>query len=803
MDGLGRLGVNAEENPMEINVTSAPGATPTPTTLASSSIPWAASPTVLTPTETNGTQVPSLAPVELEKEAIPVLFDLVMESSDTASLHQLSKDVDGLLENYLFRNLKSRQGDTWDIRDVLLTVTVTTRRRRLQGTREVAFRVDGNVLVDVDTTTCADCANEAIQSDLDELVTVEALDTVVVRSLQQVTRVKQVREVEESQSTSTPDSSNSLQETTSETEQLQRPSTLSIVFGFALTGIAFLGLVFYAYIFYRKRQKRLRKLQQQRQSIEYRLPPPRVAPATPSQALSPPPNKQQRVSPSVVPTSTSTAPRDENSVASPFKVVVDTDTVVSDAPTDDFARELQLAATLDEQAWEDFQRKKMALDQNKQIPPPSFSTVGSVSPIPVPVPAPESNPQSWTKSFPYGDEVPEEQGVEWIPETTPVSAIAGDAWMPYNVNKKVVQPQENNQEGLATSRGRRDPEPAVFGPSSAVLQSIGRTLSQYPESNENSVADESFLTEDESECVDEVARLTRYVQRLEKQKERRKQLESTRQVPPAMGTREQVNGPSSLKYTENNGYLNNMRSPPTHAQDQRPRYEASIKPGAPRYTGITMAGGLYQDPSLIILDPADSMSEDSDDNQSLRSHERLGITPFSVQNAAASQAYNGDPISPTMTSKGRDGDPVYNGRNRQIVPIDNSRTNPNIINRGTRNSTGGLQSRQPPPVRLSELRTNQAIIDDSQSDANFVTFSDAGSDPIPSALIPRSTHPTSAPSASTARKSFFNNPPSKPREPPKSNNQKFSKLRSLFEERPKNAVFPPDENWQSNGMLKT
>lgn len=782
---------------MEINVTSSLAPSPTPTSSGSSFLPWTVSPTVPTATKaTNETQVPSLAPVELQKEAIPVLFDLIMESSATASLHQLSKDVDGLLEDYLFRNLKSRQGDEWDVRDVLLTVTITTRRRRLQGTREVALRVDGDVLVDVDaTTSCAECADQAIQADLDELVTVEALDAVVVRSLQDVTRVKEVRAVAPDQGALPSDSSNSFQATTSEGEQLQRPSTLSIVFGFTLTGIAFLGLVFYAYIFYRKRQKQLKKQRQQLQSIEYRLPPSRVTPVTPPQG--PPPNKQ-RISPSVVPTSASTPARDDSSITSTFKVVVDTDTVASEAQTDDFARELELAATLDEQAWEDFQRKKMALDHNKQLPPPSFSTIGSVSPIPVPVPAPESNPQAWTKSFPYGDEVPEEQGVEWIPETTAASPIEGKAWLSYEVNNKVLQPQENKQ-GNTTSKGRRDPEPTVLGPSSAVLQSIGKTLSYYPDpNNENSVADESFLTEDESEFVDEVARLTRYVQRLEKQKERRIQLETSRQVTPSMGIRQQPDGSNSRKYTENNGYLNNMRSPPTHGtQYQRPLYESSIKPGPPRYTGITMAGGLYQDPSMIILDPADSMSEGSEENQSLRSHERLGITPFSVQNSAAVfQAYNSDPISPSMTNKGREGGPVINGRSRQIFPIDNTKNNPSIVNRGARNPI----SSQPPSVRLSDLRTNQAIIDETQSDANFVTFSDAGSDPISPAPRPRPTQPTTT-ATPTSRNSFFN-PPSNPRES-KPTNQKFSKLRSLFEERPKNAVFPPDENWQSNGMLKT
>lgn len=801
-DGVAFVGVNAEDVPIETNVTSAPA----PSALGpQSSLLWnlptaLEQPTTLSPTNrptlrsspSPNTQLrsPTTTPIEIRKEAIPILFDLVLESSDTASLHKLTKDVDGVLENHLYTKLQSLEDDRMDVREVLLVVTLTNRRR-LQGTREVVLRVDGNVLVDLDAKACLECAEEDIQAELDQLLTVEELNS-VVQALEEVRQVSEVREVEEvvQQNGNRGTTSSALQQTTTEETQLQRPSTLSIVFGFILTAIAAMGLVFYAYICCRKRQKRLRKELQQRQTIEYHLPQPRITPTT----LPPP---KQRVSPSI-PTSASTPAQDDQSDPSAFKGV-DTDTVSSEGHTDDFARELQMAASLDEQAWEDFQRKKMALDRNKHFAPPSFSTIGSTSPIPAPTP--ESPPKTWTKSFPYGDELPEEQGVEWTPEIAGFNS--GDpAWVPYH-SKKLLHPQEQKEDfGLSISRGRQDPAPAAFGPSSAVLQSVEQTLSQFEEPNNRNFNDESFLTEDESECVDEVARLTRFVQRLEKRKERRMQWENTRQNHnlrqddgPTVTRGSSTTAFSRTPQNENNGYLNNMRPSPPYSQDPRPNYSTAHKPGVPRYTGITMTGGLYQDPSLNnISGPINSMSDDSDednsyreDNDSLKSHERLGITPFSVQNGADSNGYNQDPISPTMEilNKGLEQSSSSGRNHQQIYAVEN------------RQSYMGGGMRMPdthnhPPPRLADLRTNQAIIDDAQSEANFATYSDVSA--VSKNAIP-------VPSQTTSRMGFFNSS-SKPR-PPKNTNQKFSKLRSLFEERPKNAVFPPDENWQSNGMLKT
>ncbi len=774
-DGDAIFGVHAEEVPVETNVTSTP-APSTSDSSGSSSQLWDVPTSAPAPRTTTTTLSPTLratlpqtaAPVGLRKEAIPILLDLSLESSDTASLNQLSQDVDGLLEDYLYSELQSLKVDSLHVRDVLLAVTLRNRRR-LQGSREVVLRVVGNVLVDMDAEGCVECADGTVQAELDQLLTMEALEP-VLQSLDEVRGVKQVREVQAVERDSKRGTTSALEENNTPAEQqLQRPSTLSIVFGFALTAIAFMGLIFYAYIFYRKRQKRLRKERQRRETIEYRIPPPRIA--SPVQVP-----VKIRVSPSI-PTSASTPAQDDQSDPS-FLKGIDTDTVSSEGPADSFARELQMAASLDEQAWEDFQRKKDVLDRDKDFPPPSFSTVGTTSPIPSPVAA--TPPRAWTKSFPYGDELPDEQGVEWTPE---------DAGL-YSREKSIAQFNDmdlsqsveiKEYQRLELSRGRRDPEPTVLGPSSKVLQSSEQTLMQYQKAEDEAFHDDSFLTEDEIENVDEVARLTRYLQRLEKRKERRMQLESVRQSHAPF--REDRSPPSQ---NENIGYLNNMRAPPPRAQDQRPAFDFSQKPGTPRYTGITMAGVLYQDPSLnTITGRENSTSDDSDDNsyredgEGLTSHERLGITPFSVQNNGGLSGYGDAYMAPTMDiSQKKIDEPAHgSGRVRHIFPVENQRP-ASVKNQGH-------------PARLADLRTSQAIIDDTQSDANFATNSDSGAIPVA----------TSTPSEAPRRVPFFGTP-AKPSSQ-KNTNQKFSKLRSLFEERPKNAVFPPDENWQSSGMLKT
>jgi len=770
-------------------------------------------------------QPSTLSPSPVRQETSPVLFDLVMNYTGTSDLNQLTQDVDGVLEDYMLSSLQYLNGDGLTIQEVLLGVTLTTRRRRLQA-KDIAVKVDGNVTYDIGSLACAKCADEKIQTALGQILTLPALNQTIrsagITGVSGVTAIQDTLPVSNRAGNQSAGRNNintrskvaglqSAQQPSSK-NQLQRPSTLSIAFGFVLTAIAFLGLVFYAYVFHRKRQKRLRKEKQQRQSIEYRMPPS-------SRSIIPaniPVKSNLRASPAV-----STPPPmlpipalgdDFSEEGDSFKAL---ETLSSDGgPADSFARELQMAANLDQRVWEDFQRKKAALDRDREIPT-SYGPLGSTSPIPPPPNPPSadpSKPDTWTKSFPYGDEpmTVAEQGVEWTADGYGGNATdndGGDSWEPYN--SRMPRLPEEKKDDYASRLASRDPAPVspISRETSATMQSVELTL--VPRENSN-----SFRSDDPGDVLDEVARLSRFVQRYEKRKERRIQRESGRfsrdptETDAQASTTFSVSDPSTIrgpaversnpsKQNENNGNLNNMRSSPsTRPQNSRPRYDATMGDNSKvaSYTGINMAGGLYQDPSLRNINrPVSSMSEESDDDsyrdeeESALSHRRLGISPFSVQKTNAAPAYSEGIISPTMDiisktiDKEQPAGTRTNGAVRKLFPPDNRR-----MERPYTQSHGS--SSHSNKSRLSDLRTNNAIIDSSESDVNVGNFPTLGS-----------TTSASPGSQQMARSPFFKTPTKTgPRGTP---NQKFNRLRSLFEERPKKAIFPPDEHWQS-GALK-
>jgi len=696
---------------------------------------------------------PTTIGIEFERNSVPVSLEIAMQYVGS-NPNELTEDVGEVMELYLWENLSSLDSDKLKIQDVLLLVAfTTTQRRRLQ--RDIIVEVAGNILYDIASDGCLECAVDDISNELGSLLTREALDQLFrdyeIEGFGSIANVgESSREDEWILRGSAGANGSSEPPRDSRGNLLERPSLLSIIFGFVLTGIAAIGLVFYMYVFYRKRQKRLRKERQQKhQGIQYpRIPPPRVNPTTPAPIIA---------NPMPVTTPVSGPGREEQFDEGTNKVET---APYGGGPADSFARELQMAASLDEQAWEDFQRRKRALDVYQETPSPRMA----ISPIPSGAskpPSPESSSglAPWNKSFPYGDEA-DEEGVEWTAEMA-------------------HQAEEKKEDHTRTNR---DPDPTT--PAYKLTSAALKSLEEYEDPGS-----EIRMDDETSEVVDEVARLSRFVQRYEKRKERRMQWEAERMS--------QVGSPadfSTSSHSRHVGFdgsvsargssMRNSQFPPDNSgnngkagQSPAPRESQTVnnaqsrasggQPRASAYRGITMAGEMYEDPSLEnIARPSISMSESGSDSyleeedfRRGKKTERLGITPFNAQEASAS--------------------PVEYSRDRMESYPESSSLRPN---------TGGSSSSH--RARLSDLRKNQAIADSSQSDVNIGGFKDPGD-------IPLSGPPTRQPDRSQNPWLAGN---SKSRAPKpaagKPSNPNFSKLRDLFETRPKNAIFPPDEHWQ-------
>lgn len=142
-----------------------------------------------------------------------------------------------------------------------------------------------------------------------------------------------------------------------------RPSTVSIVFGFLLVGLALLSLLFYAYTWWKGYKKRAAQRKRERQGVHA------TSTAKPSASSRIPSPQQQQSPPPVAPgflvSSTMSPTREESSDDDSSYQGVNSETDSDDV--DAFARELQLAASLDKRAWDDYQQKRDELEEGGMV----------------------------------------------------------------------------------------------------------------------------------------------------------------------------------------------------------------------------------------------------------------------------------------------------------------------------------------------------------------------------------------------------------------------------------------------------
>ena len=783
----------------------------------------------------------------LFKQSFPVNFNVALNLTQSVDLNEVLRETRTVLEIYLLQGLEKFQSNTVIVKGARLAATLLgpRLRRSMQSatSRAIAIQLDGGVQVDVqpDINTDMFAVRQLISSEISNLVQNHKVQRAIydsdIRSLLNRGGSYVNRSSVNGNSNAVPQSADQNK------KQLQKPSLLSIVFGFILVAVATAGLCIYGYIFYRKRKKRLRRLKQMKESIPYTMPstPSRkfVTPATPQNLPLPPPISKI----------------DDDSDISSYKGVGSDD----EGPADDFARELQLAASLDEQAWEDFQRKKQQFNDQGRIvnrsssaeegysSNPGFGSVATYdAKMPINSGSSTMDPEAlesprWAKSFPYGDEqdndddFPIEQGIEWTPEG--MSDEHGNSWEQYSSqtpeklrnlpNDEETQVWDDSQNVRLEPESNQSDQQPVSISSSAAIQAIERDLAQYgTDPDDTSKGTDSLLT---SEIVEEVEKLSKFVKRYEQRKERRLKRERERQNrssdsgmsndyeetssdPP--GTSRLFDGrtPESARYgAEKVSTLNSSNEEVNIYDHPKPSYgmlQDEKKTDTNSSFGQGTSQGDIRDNS--ISDPESDVEETS---------VRLGITPFRVQKRE-NVGFDGGPISPMMQKLARaeasrverDGEESWLTDERRN---DHIRSNPQSQNssresnfslqqfgqqnpsreNGQKGREPGISSQEPHSLsnlrgnnavldtksHLKALRANNAIVDSSQSDVNFSMVPSDEEPERTTRSVPKLDPPRGS-SGSGRRK--------------QKSNEKFNSIRTMFESRTKGAIFPPDEHWQ-------
>jgi hypothetical protein len=788
------------------------------------------------PVETDVTSPPAPADTtatttSIIKEKVNLTFDIVdfsVPAATAVNVTLLLQKVDNALEDYLWNNLKEKlENDFVTVKAVSLTVERLVRRQRqvrllrlLQDEPDelVTMQVSGAIQFEVaeDANVDLDTFRSSVSEVLDTLLDAENLND----ALQQANVVA----VNDSTASKDPQQQDNV---VSNNEQPlddddDAPTLLSIIFGFTLTAIAAAGLCLYAYVFFRKRKKQQAKRRQIKESVIYD---PRKV--SPRRSVAPNNNLKgttTQMTTTTTPAATAKANNvkannankegDDDSSANSSYNGIGSDSDEGRKDADDFAKELQLAASMDQQVWENFEHRKISREDGRMIDlmveqsnsrdeyvgkaMTSSAVVGSLTLYDAHSPTShegmsEGGDQNsdyaeprLAKSFPYGDEqeqkkpqrkvmIPAEEGVEWTAEQ---SGLNSDHWDPY-----VARSDKNKDDRRKTSRS-----------SSAAIAAIERDMQQFGHTPvEKEKDNESLLT---SDIVSEVEQLSKFVKRYEKKKERRQQRERDRHSHPsssalstpeydydAMGLpgRSMDFGDASPIVARDMSHLHNL------SQDEKKEADSNTN-DAYSYSNnndnFSVSDGGSDDDLITLED----MSQ------------RLGITPFSVQQPG-SISYDdiaAQVPSPMMAKLARDSALRPQAQDDDTHPTDEltrrgHATGNDIIHapRNRRDPTTSLSSLRGSDAvigkgsGLKALRSNNAIVDETDSDVNLSLLSRAPSDEQDTRrAASRIQTPRQEVRRSRSRSSSFNN------------------IVSMFETKEKTAIVPPDPNWQCGGSLK-
>jgi len=597
------------------------------------------------------------------------------------------------------------------------------------------------------------------------------------------------------------ETSDGTETTSKKSSQLERPSTLSIIFGFILTGIAVAGLFVYAYLFYRKRKKRLKKKKKMKETITFSSAGPAVPPAAP------PPNKNQNSlyyskSPS------QSAPPIQHSSQAYLNSMMLTQTeseettyrglessVGSEDTSDPFANELKLAASLDEEAWNESKRVKETIEKRQAAPPVLNNSTVSQNRSPninATVPSLLSDgPMSleeedevdgtgfggnaeWVESYPYGDEA--QGGRRDNVNKTDVQSSSAE-WEPYNSALPPLVEEKKDETNPSEFFAQK-------------LKNIENDLSASREKPVEKPRIEPSISDDVSDILSEVSEISKYVRRYERRKDRK--IKREEQLNERLAVRETPPYSSAKKSfsVERDGRFhrepNNTYESPSPSPSQPKRLEPyPLSSYAGSFRDAKTQDALQESLSVVSDDAVDP------EDISMRS-QRLGITPYSRSKDEVFYE-DGSLRKNDKSSSNRTG--TTSTRSRSTRTEDDYRY-----------TVGYTRDPNKSPSRLAHLRANDAIIDNSNSEVNV----NYGISQIPN-VIPKLNNQNSSwaankPSNPAEKKepvpAANPQPSNKPR--PTSTNKRFDKLRGMFEQKT-NAqpapIYPPGANWQNGGSL--
>lgn len=660
----------------------------------------------------------------------------------------------------------------------------------------------------------------------------------------------------------------------SASSELTRPSTLSIIFGFLLTGIATLGLVAYCYIFYKKRKKRLRKKKQMKETISI--------PAMSFAASSSTTNRNGAMTNSSLissqPRSVSGSPSKPRVAAismilSPVDETFSEDTsykgiassIVSEAEdvSDLFAKELQRAASLDQHAWDEFQKRKEAVDEIEAKAPGGAvrSIIGNTKSMPSSSlekrdlsgdekgifnkPEIETDIEgktSFPQSFPYGDEL--RGGVHG-------SGDDDDDWMENPLSPRSSRNQGGRKQWepytsalpplpeRVTGGEEKKDETSPTGFFAKELQNIEMDLARCrgPSADPTGSNDENRLEDvdiSNNDMLSEVEELSKYVRRYERRKDRRTKREVEVNDRFSVGGASSA-GASSMSIGMDGRVYKPLYSsthlepstPPaastisSHASSRGRSRESDNSSYAGRYLNAPRHDSIHHGNLSFVSDDEASQERDEDETN-LRS-QRLGISPFSVSQSDedySSPYSRGEQLNSKGVLAVSSQAPSSPDGYRQRIVYDNDSGSSN--NGKNTESLVFSMSSVKSPTRLTRLRANDAIIDSSNSDVNttydpYYTRASLAQPPLGNSHSTASTrggrslmsfpsYDESSSGATSATHSSNNLLTRNTNQLNKKVNDRFDELRGMFEQRTSAQpapIYPPGEHWQYEGHKKS